>query len=73
MTKIAVGFDFDRTLGLDYSLERHAFGDLAEQFGVTPELLHLRLVVASAQDDQAYLGDQAVEDLGHVRRRDEAR
>jgi FMN phosphatase YigB (HAD superfamily) len=31
---VAVGFDFDHTLGIDHSLERHAFGDLAEQFGV---------------------------------------
>jgi FMN phosphatase YigB (HAD superfamily) len=38
MTKIAVGFDFDRTLGLDHSLERNAFGDLAEQFGVTIDI-----------------------------------
>jgi putative hydrolase of the HAD superfamily len=38
VTKIAVGFDFDRTLGLDHSLERHAFGDLAEQFGVAIDI-----------------------------------
>jgi FMN phosphatase YigB (HAD superfamily) len=30
---IAVGFDFDHTLGLDNGLERHAFGLLAEQLG----------------------------------------
>jgi FMN phosphatase YigB (HAD superfamily) len=35
---VAVGFDFDRTLGLDHSLERHAFGDLAEQFGVSIDI-----------------------------------
>ena len=34
MTKVAVGFDFDHTLGLDNGLERHAFGRLAAQFGV---------------------------------------
>jgi FMN phosphatase YigB (HAD superfamily) len=38
VTKVAVGFDFDRTLGLDHSLERHAFGELAEQFGVTIDI-----------------------------------
>ena len=30
MKGVAVGFDFDHTLGIDHSLERHAFGDLAE-------------------------------------------
>jgi putative hydrolase of the HAD superfamily len=38
MTKIAVGFDFDRTLGFDNSLERQAFGELAEQFGVAIDI-----------------------------------
>ncbi len=33
MTKFAVGFDFDHTLGKDNHLERHAFGVLAEQLG----------------------------------------
>lgn len=33
MTKIAVGFDFDHTLGLDRALEIHAFGKLAEHLG----------------------------------------
>jgi HAD superfamily hydrolase (TIGR01509 family) len=33
MTTIAVGFDFDHTLGMDNHLERHAFGVLAAQFG----------------------------------------
>jgi HAD superfamily hydrolase (TIGR01509 family) len=33
MTKIAVGFDFDHTLGTDNHLERHAFSVLAAQFG----------------------------------------
>jgi putative hydrolase of the HAD superfamily len=31
----AVGFDFDRTLGIDNSLERRAFGKLAAELGVT--------------------------------------
>jgi FMN phosphatase YigB (HAD superfamily) len=35
---VAVGFDFDHTLGVDHSLERHAFGDLAAQFGVTIDI-----------------------------------
>lgn len=34
MKKIAVGFDFDHTLGMDNHLERHAFGVLAAQYGV---------------------------------------
>jgi FMN phosphatase YigB (HAD superfamily) len=34
MNKIAIGFDFDHTLGHDNHLERTAFGRLAEQFGV---------------------------------------
>lgn len=34
MNRIAVGFDFDQTLGIDNHLERTAFGRLAEQFGV---------------------------------------
>jgi HAD superfamily hydrolase (TIGR01549 family) len=34
MKRIAVGFDFDQTLGMDNHLERTAFGRLAEQFGV---------------------------------------
>jgi HAD superfamily hydrolase (TIGR01549 family) len=38
MIKVAVGFDFDHTLGIDHSLERHAFGDLAEQFGVALDI-----------------------------------
>ena len=33
MNTVAVGFDFDHTLGLDNGLERHAFGLLAEQLG----------------------------------------
>jgi putative hydrolase of the HAD superfamily len=33
MTGVAVGFDFDHTLGLDNGLERHAFGLLSEQLG----------------------------------------
>jgi FMN phosphatase YigB (HAD superfamily) len=33
MTKIAVGFDFDRTLGIDQHLERRAFGVLAADLG----------------------------------------
>jgi FMN phosphatase YigB (HAD superfamily) len=33
MTLCAVGFDFDRTLGIDNSLERRAFGRLAERLG----------------------------------------
>jgi HAD superfamily hydrolase (TIGR01509 family) len=33
MTTIAVGFDFDHTLGMDNHLERHAFSVLAAQFG----------------------------------------
>ena len=33
MTTIAVGFDFDHTLGMDNHLERHAFSVLAEQCG----------------------------------------
>jgi FMN phosphatase YigB (HAD superfamily) len=33
MNKIAVGFDFDHTLGLDNGLELHAFGRLAAQLG----------------------------------------
>jgi len=33
VTRIAVGFDFDHTLGLDNGLELHAFGRLAEQLG----------------------------------------
>jgi FMN phosphatase YigB (HAD superfamily) len=35
MTQIAVGFDFDHTLGLDNGLEVHAFGRLAEHLGGT--------------------------------------
>jgi HAD superfamily hydrolase (TIGR01549 family) len=35
MTKIAVGFDFDHTLGTDGHLERRAFGLLAGQLGVS--------------------------------------
>ena len=38
MTEVAVGFDFDHTLGVDHSLERHAFGDLAAQFGLTIDI-----------------------------------
>lgn len=38
MKGVAVGFDFDHTLGIDHSLERHAFGDLAEQFGVALDI-----------------------------------
>ncbi len=34
MTKVAVGFDFDHTLGVDNHLERYAFGRLAEELGV---------------------------------------
>jgi HAD superfamily hydrolase (TIGR01549 family) len=34
MNRVAVGFDFDQTLGMDNHLERTAFGRLAEQFGV---------------------------------------
>jgi FMN phosphatase YigB (HAD superfamily) len=34
VNNIAVGFDFDQTLGMDNHLERTAFGRLAEQFGV---------------------------------------
>jgi FMN phosphatase YigB (HAD superfamily) len=30
----AVGFDFDRTLGIDNSLERRAFGKLSQELGV---------------------------------------
>jgi HAD superfamily hydrolase (TIGR01549 family) len=33
MTQIAVGFDFDHTLGIDNHLERQAFGLLAGQLG----------------------------------------
>lgn len=32
--RVAVGFDFDHTLGIDNHLERVAFGKLAEQLGV---------------------------------------
>jgi FMN phosphatase YigB (HAD superfamily) len=35
MTRIAVGFDFDHTLGLDNGLEVHAFVRLAEHLGAT--------------------------------------
>lgn len=38
MNTLAVGFDFDHTLGFDNSLERHGFGDLAEQFGVALDI-----------------------------------
>jgi FMN phosphatase YigB (HAD superfamily) len=30
---VAVGFDFDHTLGIDHHLERHAFGRLAQELG----------------------------------------
>jgi FMN phosphatase YigB (HAD superfamily) len=30
---VAVGFDFDHTLGIDHHLERHAFGRLARELG----------------------------------------
>ena len=33
MTRVAVGFDFDRTLGIDQHLERRAFGVLAAELG----------------------------------------
>ena len=33
MTNVAVGFDFDHTLGSDNHLERHAFGRLAKELG----------------------------------------
>jgi FMN phosphatase YigB (HAD superfamily) len=33
MTNVAVGFDFDHTLGIDQSLERRAFGVLAAELG----------------------------------------
>jgi FMN phosphatase YigB (HAD superfamily) len=33
MKNVAVGFDFDHTLGCDNHLERHAFGRLAAQLG----------------------------------------
>jgi len=33
VTRVAVGFDFDHTLGFDNGLELHAFGRLAEQLG----------------------------------------
>jgi len=38
MMQVAVGFDFDHTLGFDNGLEVVAFGRLAEQFGVTLEV-----------------------------------
>jgi HAD superfamily hydrolase (TIGR01509 family) len=35
MMQVAVGFDFDHTLGFDNGLERHAFARLARQFGIS--------------------------------------
>lgn len=64
MSPIAVGFDFDHTLGLDNGLERHAFGLLAERLGAeidvdTPETAHaieaLMVPFRAAEEPMAHM------------------